>query len=486
MLFLVQPVSLPGLDSVHKGAAAGKSGDDSVVTIQSGMLIALGFLAATLLGLLAAPAFWSRAVRLTTRRIKDTMPLSELEIEADRDRIRAEYAIKMHKLETLVEQVKLAGARQQIEINRRDARVNMLEADLEQLRASYEEAQNARRVLEQTIADRLPRVEGRLTEARKVLHAREREIHELTGTVDKQVQALTDASSLAGQQQHEIEGLKAALSQRGSRRWPSGARSESEVALRSEFEALQAKTKEQAQLLVRLQSMAGRLPAMPQAAATESEVASGEPAGLPPRADLDQQLKALRARNEDQAAEIVRLKAAIAVFERAPDGETKPESRVALKARVESLEAQSTQQAETVAKLRGELAAANERLARQAAHYTGELRRLSAGPQPSRQARATAVRSSLADRAARSHAEVPSEKGADPSIGGGSLEREPRLVAAPGIELAKAGRGGAATSEERADEAKSEPADEHRDDAAQPRAERPRLLDRIAGLSRTP
>jgi len=109
-----------------------------VITIQSGMLIALGFLAAVLLGLLIAPALWRRAVRLTTRRIKTTMPLSEMEIEADRDRIRAEYAIKMHKLEMLVEQVKLTGARQQIEINRRDARVNMLEADLEQLRAGYE------------------------------------------------------------------------------------------------------------------------------------------------------------------------------------------------------------------------------------------------------------------------------------------------------------------------------------------------------------
>ena len=34
------------------------------------MLVALGFLAASLLGLLVASAFWSRAVRLTTARIK--------------------------------------------------------------------------------------------------------------------------------------------------------------------------------------------------------------------------------------------------------------------------------------------------------------------------------------------------------------------------------------------------------------------------------
>ena len=70
----------------------------SVITIQSGMLVGLGFLAASLLSLLIAPLFWARAVRLTSRRIKESMPVSEIEIRADKDRIRAEYAIKVHKM----------------------------------------------------------------------------------------------------------------------------------------------------------------------------------------------------------------------------------------------------------------------------------------------------------------------------------------------------------------------------------------------------
>ena len=87
------------------------------------MLVALGFLAATLLALIIAPAFWSRAVRLTTQRIKDTLPISEQEIRADKDRLRAEYAIRVHKLEMRVEQASLQKARQLIEINRRDGTV---------------------------------------------------------------------------------------------------------------------------------------------------------------------------------------------------------------------------------------------------------------------------------------------------------------------------------------------------------------------------
>ena len=82
-----------------------------MISIQSGMLVALGFLAASLLGLLVASAFWSRAVRLTTARIKQSMPVSEPEIRADRDRLRAEYAIKVHKLEKQLDQAKIERAR---------------------------------------------------------------------------------------------------------------------------------------------------------------------------------------------------------------------------------------------------------------------------------------------------------------------------------------------------------------------------------------
>jgi len=108
------------------------------------MLVALGFLAASLLGLLLASAFWSRAVRLTTIRIKQSMPVSESEIKADRDRLRAEYAIKVHKLETQLDQAKLERARHLIDINRRDASISALESNVGQYKSDLEENQNAR------------------------------------------------------------------------------------------------------------------------------------------------------------------------------------------------------------------------------------------------------------------------------------------------------------------------------------------------------
>src|SRR6478672_923877 len=168
------------------------------------MLVALGFLGASLLGLLVASAFWARAVRLTTARIKQSMPVSEPEIKADRDRLRAEYAIKVHKLETQLDQVKLERARQLIEINRREASISTLETDVVQLKADLEENQNARRVLEQTVADKLPRVEARLNEAKRVLFNRDREIAELTAGARRHKGALEEASSINAQQNAQI------------------------------------------------------------------------------------------------------------------------------------------------------------------------------------------------------------------------------------------------------------------------------------------
>jgi hypothetical protein len=208
------------------------------------MLVLLGFFATSLIGLILAPAFWARAVWLTTKRIKESMPISEAEIRADKDRLRAEHAIKVHKLEMQAEQDRLGRARQLIEINRRDAVISALETELAQLKASVEENQNARRVLEQTISDRLPSVEARLADTRELLLARDREIAELSRVADKQKSTLEEAAAINAQQRSEIDRLSMALTNLGSRnsRNLSDPRFEAELALRSEIEALRAKS----------------------------------------------------------------------------------------------------------------------------------------------------------------------------------------------------------------------------------------------------
>ncbi len=98
-----------------------------MITFQSIMFVSLGFLAAVLFGFVIAPAFWARAVRLTSERMRASLPLSEREIKAEHNRLRAENAIRIHRLSAERDKAKMAEARQTIEINRRDASIGDLE-----------------------------------------------------------------------------------------------------------------------------------------------------------------------------------------------------------------------------------------------------------------------------------------------------------------------------------------------------------------------
>ncbi len=383
-----------------------------MISIQSIMLVALGFLSATLLGLLIAPAFWRRAVRLTTRRLKEQLPLTDAEIRADKDRLRAEYAIRVHKLEMKVEQANLQRARDTIEINRRDGAISQLEQERGRLNAAVEENQNARLVLEQTVADRLPKVESRLNEAKRLLFSRDREIAELTQSTSRQTLALEEAHSINKQQTSEIDRLTTSLTVRGARNQDSlsDPNYDGELALRSEIEALRAKTREQAGLIGRLQSQhaqqlgvlsslgeAGPAPMTMRSQANGAGNGSADPrvserggnglalVALGPdegRLAAERDTRALRAKIDDQAADIARLSSELQTFKSNDEGSGLKDSKIALKARLNAAQSHSEQNSETIKRLRAELAAANERLALQGAHFMEQMRRLGAGTLP--------------------------------------------------------------------------------------------------------
>jgi hypothetical protein len=88
---------------------------------------------------------------------------------------------------------------------------------------------------------------------------------------------------------------------------------------------------------------------------------------------------------------------------------------VALRARLTGLQTQSDQQAEQVRRLRAELAAANERLALQGAHFMEQMRRLGAGSLPAaassprKMEAVSPARPSLAERVANSRGPTTAE-----------------------------------------------------------------------------
>ncbi|HKA64463.1 MAG TPA: hypothetical protein VKD00_01920, partial [Methyloceanibacter sp.] len=92
--------------------------------IDIGMYVALGFLLASLLALMVAPAFWRRAVRLTKRRVEMTMPMSAADMQADKDQLRAEFAIELRRVEVALEKAKDKAARELVEANKRRVEIS--------------------------------------------------------------------------------------------------------------------------------------------------------------------------------------------------------------------------------------------------------------------------------------------------------------------------------------------------------------------------
>ncbi|GJD81344.1 hypothetical protein [Methylobacterium gregans] len=70
------------------------------------MIFALGFLAASLGGLLLLPVLNARAARLARRRAEALVPLAPAEIAAERDFLRARFAVQQRRLERTVETVR--------------------------------------------------------------------------------------------------------------------------------------------------------------------------------------------------------------------------------------------------------------------------------------------------------------------------------------------------------------------------------------------
>lgn len=97
--------------------------------IETIMYFALGFLAAGLLALMIMPAIWRRAVRLTKQRIEAATPITMAEFRADKDQLRAEFALSTRRLERNVEALRARLAEQVVDINRRKSELAQTKAE---------------------------------------------------------------------------------------------------------------------------------------------------------------------------------------------------------------------------------------------------------------------------------------------------------------------------------------------------------------------
>ncbi|KPB00483.1 hypothetical protein [Ahrensia marina] len=124
--------------------------------IESGLFFLLGFLVAGFIALIIAPAIWRRAVFLTRKRIESAIPLSANELQAEKDKLRAEHAISQRKVELALSKQREKYAQQagiveeksgqikefKAEISQKDAKLAELSDEIASLRSNLAEREN--------------------------------------------------------------------------------------------------------------------------------------------------------------------------------------------------------------------------------------------------------------------------------------------------------------------------------------------------------
>jgi chromosome segregation ATPase len=172
--------------------------------IEAIMFFALGFLAASLIALVLLSAVWHRAVRLTTRRIEGAIPVSMSEIQADKDQLRAEFAMSTRRLESSVEQLKLKTTEQLAEIGRKSETIRLLKNEVDEKSASV----TALEAQERTLRERLRSTEEELSVKAKNLHEAEAELSAKTNQISQLNHSLGDKTAEAESSRVEIVALE--------------------------------------------------------------------------------------------------------------------------------------------------------------------------------------------------------------------------------------------------------------------------------------
>src|SRR3981081_1256230 len=134
------------------------------------MYMGIGVLVAGLLVIGAIPLVHARAVRLTMKRLEAMTPMSMAEIQADKDQLRAEFAMSTRRLEMSVEQMKAKTTRQLAEIGKKSEAIGRLKLELGEKTAAL----FALEAKEKQLTDDLQSLRGELEARSGALNEKER------------------------------------------------------------------------------------------------------------------------------------------------------------------------------------------------------------------------------------------------------------------------------------------------------------------------
>jgi chromosome segregation ATPase len=168
------------------------------------MYFGIGFLVAALIGLVIIPLVHNRAVRLTVRRLEAATPLSMAEIQADKDQLRAEFAMSTRRLEMSVEQLKARTTSQFAEIGKKGDAINRLKMELGEKTAAI----FALEARDKALRDQLRATEEEVAAKTGIVHDAERALADKEAELANLVGALDASTTLADSRKVEVDTFK--------------------------------------------------------------------------------------------------------------------------------------------------------------------------------------------------------------------------------------------------------------------------------------
>ncbi|HTE75554.1 MAG TPA: hypothetical protein VK653_02300 [Xanthobacteraceae bacterium] len=224
--------------------------------IESVMYFGIGFLVAALLGLLFVPLVHNRAVRLTMKRLEASTPLSIAEIRADKDQLRAEFAMSTRRLEMSVDKMKAKTTTQLAELGKKTDAINQLKKELGEKTATI----FALEARDKTLRDQLRATEEEFQIKSSGLREAERQLADKESELTKLLGELGERSLLADSQHAEIAALRAQVEAlKASVADYEGAVAETEHRLTRERADAEAATKELTEARAKLGDLGTRV-----------------------------------------------------------------------------------------------------------------------------------------------------------------------------------------------------------------------------------
>ena len=321
---------------------------------------AIGFLIAGLLVIGFIPLVHARAERLTTRRLEALTPLSMAEIQAEKDQLRAEFAMSTRRLEMSVEQLKAKTTNQLTEIGRKSDAVGRLKLDLGEKTASL----FALEAKEKQLSSELHAAQAELATKERALAEAERALATTRAEFSQVSVDQRESATTAETRRVELLALRAqAEALKGQIESYDKETQELEAWLRRKTTEAAKLNEQLAEERGRAEHFAGRATELDRALLvykTEAEVLGRRVEELTTRLDeqgrflVDREFTSDELRNQAASAQRVEseVRAALAEVENRHRSETQ-----AIRAEKASLEAQIRQSRKERAQLESEIAA---------------------------------------------------------------------------------------------------------------------------------